>query len=507
METYSTDALPNALTAFLQDYSRVYRVALVEAVNLRLAGWKAKAKLNTHLQQTHGINKRHANSAITEADGMIESAKECRQNHIKQLQGKLKAAQDWLKKSENKLKNARKFYRKKHWQNSKTGCQFPLASSLSFKRTNWQSLRFQAHHKRRYIVHLARKIQALKVSPVHVSIPANAGAYMVGSKDEALGNQICQFDGSTLKIRVPACLEAKHGKYIECQIAPFPYGQDKLAQAVERNQVGDGLALTYRFYVKDLRWFMAVSFALPALKRVTRPRQWGCVGLDINPASIGFAVVNLDGNLVAHGQIKFDVSAKRRGQTLAIIADAVNQLVTLALTYGLPIVVEQLDFSAKRSQLRERGSRYARMLSNFAYSRFVTQLELQAGNRGIEIIKRNPAYSSLLGLVKYARMYGLASDEAAALVIARRGMGLSERLPGSLPALLGVNPRKHIWSQLNQLNKALAGMSRHAYFSVPNWESEVKPLIVGVTDRRSNRVNGETRVNGKSRDAFDRHSS
>ena len=52
------------------------------------------------------------------------------------------------------------------------------------------------------------------------------------------------------------------------------------------------------------------------------------------------------------------------------------------------------------------------------------------------------------------------------------------KIPSSLPALLGVNPRRHIWSQFNQLNKVLAGVSRHAYYSLSNWESMVKLLIV-----------------------------
>ncbi len=39
-----------------------------------------------------------------------------------------------------------------------------------------------------------------------------------------------------------------------------------------------------------------------------------------------------------------------------------------------------------------------------------------------------------IGLVKYMKMYGLASDEAAAIVIARRGMRLSERLPSAITA-------------------------------------------------------------------------
>jgi hypothetical protein len=53
MKTYTTDALPNRLTAFLRDYSRVYRAVLVDAVNLRLAGERDKSKLNTLLQQAH----------------------------------------------------------------------------------------------------------------------------------------------------------------------------------------------------------------------------------------------------------------------------------------------------------------------------------------------------------------------------------------------------------------------------------------------------------------------
>ncbi len=157
-------------------------------------------------------------------------------------------------------------------------------------------------------------------------------------------------------------------------------------------------------------------------------------------------MVDRDGNLVAKGRIPFDVSSKRRGQTLAIIANVCNSLVNLAVCEDMPIAFEHLEFAAKKTQLRERGRKYARMLSNFAYSRFRSQLELQCQNRGIEVIKRSPAWSSFLALVKYSRMYGLSSAEAAALVLARRAMNLSERLPRSITALLGVNPRQHVWS-------------------------------------------------------------
>ena len=57
--------------------------------------------------------------------------------------------------------------------------------------------------------------------------------------------------------------------------------------------------------------------------------------------------------------------------------------------------------------------------------------------------------------MKYLRMYGLASDESAALVIARRAMRLSEKIPRSLTAYSEVNLEKHVWSEWNKLNKKI----------------------------------------------------
>lgn len=71
------------------------------------------------------------------------------------------------------------------------------------------------------------------------------------------------------------------------------------------------------------------------------------------------------------------------------------------------------------------------------------------------------------------KMYGLASDEAAALVLARRAMKLSERIPDSITAYAEVNSDKHVSSQWNELNKLIKRSGeikrRHDYFTVSNW--------------------------------------
>jgi IS605 OrfB family transposase len=454
---------------FLFDYSAIAYKAAIETVNhlLCLQGKFDKSKWNTHLQQTYGISKRHAGGIIAHTIGKVASAKECRIDHIKTIESKLKSALEWVNKAKKKVKLAQKFYAKKDWQHAKTGCIFPLSTSLETKKTNWHQLKFTIHHKQRYIHKLELSLKCLKTAQIRVKL-SHGEVFVVGSKDESYGNQVCQWDGKVIKFRVPYALESKYGKYVESKIGHFDRNINRLPE------LG---AKTWHFYRKDYRWVVAVQFTPASVERVSRPIQYGCIGIDLNPGSIGWAYVDLEGNLQASGRI-FVQTGLPNGKQDAQIVDACLQLAILASCFACPIVCENLDFTGKKSQLREKGRRYARMLSQWAYSRFYQLLESILSNRGISLFKRNPAYTSLIGLVKYARMYGLSSDIAAAIAIARRGMNLSERLPRSMSAYLGVNPRKHVWSALHQLNKFVGQCvvvnRRHDYYSVSNWEPLVK---------------------------------
>lgn len=451
-----------ALEMFLEAYAPIFHRAACETVQrLQSESEFNKSSWNTHLQKVYGISKRHANGVISFAAGAVDSAKECRSNHLKQLQGQLKSTQQWLKQATKKLKDGRKFYSKKDWQHSKTGCRFPLSCSLQYRDTNWQNLRFQIHQKQRKADLLTRKIAVLKTAPIYVSIP-RSHAFVVGSKDETLGNQVAQWDGNTLKLRVPACLESRFGKYVSSEIGNFDRKVNRLPE--------DG-AKTWHFYRKAGKWCVAVQFTPKPLQRISRHSRYGCIGIDINPGSIGWAYVDTDGNLKASGQIPL-IMGFPTGKQDAQIVDACLQLAALAATFACPIVCEDLDFSAKKTQLRERGRKYARMLSGWAYARFYELLHSILSNRGIYLFTVNPAYSSLIGLVKFARMYGLGSDCAAALAIARRGMRLSEKIPDSLTASLDMKSSQHVWSRWSQLNKQIkqAGMKRHSFYSAANRE-------------------------------------
>ncbi|MGH8002324.1 MAG: hypothetical protein ACREPR_23565 [Brasilonema sp.] len=461
---------------FLAAYSPIVHKATCKTVSHLLSSTTFdKSKWNSHLQTTYGVNKRHANGIISDAKGRVESAKECRANHIKQLVGKLKSATFWLTKAKKKLKDARAFYSKKNWLKSQTGCQLPLSCSLKSRQTNWQEIRFQVHNKKRYIYKLEKQIQHLKTAPIRVVVHQD-NVFLVGSKDETLGNQSCQWDGNTITFRVPYCLEDRFGKYVSTNIGNFDRNINRLPD--------DG-AKSWHFYRKEGKWVVAVQFTPKRVKRVSRSKYYGCIGIDINPSSIGWAYVDKDGNLRTSGQIPLQMGLPS-GKQQAFIVDACLQLANLATTYACPIVCENLDFSEKKQQLREKGRRCARMLSGWAYSELFKQLQSILANRGIKLIKVTPVYTSLIGLVKYARQYALPSDCAAGVAIARRGMKLSENIPAIIAAYLeaarcggspdgadcrSVKEGKHVWSLWNQLNTKLkqSRVRRHSYYSISNW--------------------------------------
>jgi hypothetical protein len=240
--------------------------------------------------------------------GTVDAAKASRQRHIKVLTAKANSCQKWIKKAQRKLKNASKFYRKKNWHNSKTGCQLPLSMSLRYRETNWHNLRFQLHHKKRKLSHYRRQVQHLRAAPIRVTVPKGQ-AFMVGSKDETCGNQSCQWDGQIIKLRVPYCLEDKFGKYVSSRIGGFERKVNRLPSQG---------ALTWHFYRKNGRWCVAVQFSPLPVKRVSRTIARGCIGIDLNPGSIGWALVDSEGNLRRHGQIPIQTGLPRGKQEAAI---------------------------------------------------------------------------------------------------------------------------------------------------------------------------------------------
>ncbi len=96
----------------------------------------------------------------------------------------------------------------------------------------------------------------------------------------------------------------------------------------------------------------------------------GVVAVDLNVEHLAVAELDRSGNPVAAFRIACTTYGTSRRRRLAVLGDAVKAVVAYAREQRLPIVVEQLDFEAKKAELERAGARYARMLSGFTYAAF-----------------------------------------------------------------------------------------------------------------------------------------
>lgn len=463
IKTYSAE-LPKQLIPFAVAYSKKQEkdnYTILEIIESDISKVKKNQKV-----QALGYNKRQANSLLIDIEAKKDSAVECRNNHLETLEAKIKSAQKQISR----------------WRKQRDKLPLPCCDVRrnQFKTTQHR-LRFKIHHKKRYVIAQQQRLNQLTLSAVRVNLGTAKNFVFVGSKGESKGNQICQYDADKqqLKIRVTPDLEADFGKYVTTDLA-FKYGQDCIVAALMHRSLnrntgeiypaGKGEALTWRIYNKNNRWYISVSVEVTSVSIQSKPVQYGCIGVDLNPGVVGWAYVDYNGNFIEAGQFNTNLHSRASGQIEAELEYIATKLVEIAEKYACPIVIERLDFSGKKNNLREQGRKYARMLSSFAYNKFKDALCQRCRNTGIELIKVNPAYSSLIGLTKFMRRLGLSSDTAAGLVLARRAMRLSESVPAHFAPPRTTNivvARRHVWATWRRLAKKLKGVRRHNFYQVP----------------------------------------
>jgi IS605 OrfB family transposase len=160
----------------------------------------------------------------------------------------------------------------------------------------------------------------------------------------------------------------------------------------------------------------------------TPARRCGMMlGVDVNPDHLAWCLVKGDGNPRRWGRVPLDLSGSS-DQNTDRIAVAVKQLTAIAVEHGAAVACEKLDFSRARAGLRYLPAATARQLSSFAYNKILSILASRAQREGLHVVPVDPSYTSVLGQVNYAAVYGVSVDQGAACVIARRALGLKTRL-------------------------------------------------------------------------------
>ncbi len=255
----------------------------------------------------------------------------------------------------------------------------------------------------------------------------------------------------------------------------------KNGEKVETSRNGSNLPVTYEIVNRaDTVYVNATVESIDP--QVISSLENGAIGIDFNPSSIDWTLIDRHGNLKRHGSIKINVQDKHSNQTEDIIGKAVAQVVRIAAQHNVPIVIENLDFAKKKASMKEKGAKYARMLSAMAYSQFTQMIESKCFKSGIELIKIDAAYTSVIGVTKYMAVYGLNSGCAAALVIARRGQGRTERLPKRLDSYFKKPEDKlksGAWTRVAKRINICGGFNRHKWYFLGIKQAKANCLLHG----------------------------
>lgn len=273
----------------------------------------------------------------------------------------------------------------------------------------------------------------------------------------------------SLTLRLPDALSSQE-KYLALTGIRFAYGHGEIVAALNTSQritattkagvatvKRTGTALSYRF-VRDAKgWRVFVSCQAQAVNTETK-LSMGAIGVDVNADHLAVSETDRFGNLVAARRIDLHTYGKSTDQAKALIGDAVGTIVAQAQKSGKPVVIEKLNFQKKKAELEAVNRKQARMLSSFSCNKVASSIKAAAFRAGVEVIEVNPAYTSVIGAVNHAQQKGVSVHQGAALAIARRGLGLSERstVPvGLVPTANGGhvtfelpvrNRLKHVWT-------------------------------------------------------------
>jgi IS605 OrfB family transposase len=266
-----------------------------------------------------------------------------------------------------------------------------------------------------------------------------------------------------LRLRLPTALELKYGKYLDIDNVTFAYGHSAILASLHDPK---GQAISYRFKKDAKGWRAFASTSLEKAPPISR-EGIGTIGIDLNADHVACIETDRFGNPIKKKVFPWIAYGKTKEQLKAATGDLSKQIIDWAAQSQKPVVLEKLEFHKKKLALRESHSKFSRLLSSFAYGLFFQMIMACGYRRGVAAHQVNPAYTSVIGRINYAKRYGLSIHLAAALCIARRYQKLSESpnlSEGKIPDGKGShvafvlpvrNRTKHVWNFWAEVKRKL----------------------------------------------------
>src|ERR1700722_7791709 len=471
-----------------------------------LAAGKKATDLKSQYLKDYGITARHFNAIRIQLEGKISSIRERQSSQIAETKIKIASVEKTIQKLAKNCSKSNKLHQKKRylWNLNKK-----LDHLEHDKQTGKISLCFGTRKLFCAQFNLEKNgYKNIDEWRNDWKSKRNSSFFLLGSKDESMGNQTCTAmlnpDNSiNLRLRLPDRLATKYGKYLVLSNVSFKYGHKHILEALcesqERKHLQTlkdsqassfGIPISYRLKKDNKGWTIFVNIPQKRKPISTSPRS-GVIGIDINSNHLAVTETDRFGNPIAKQSLHLNTYGKRRNQSKALIGDVCANLIKYAKERKKPLIIEELNFQKKKAELKENSRPvHARMLSSLTYNGIKNNLKNRAWKEGVEILEVNPAFTSIIGRVKFSRRYGLSVHQAAALTIGRRFLEVSERVPRHLEkipdgkegyvtlSLPARNRDKHVWSAWRIINRKLRTVLAAHFRATKSRSSSSKPAPV-----------------------------
>jgi IS605 OrfB family transposase len=261
----------------------------------------------------------------------------------------------------------------------------------------------------------------------------------VGSKAEK-GNRLTRFEDLNGQL----CLRITTGnrEFIYAKVLREPSNnKDKwltfMAMLLGSWQTQSYFAYTVELKLRNGEVYGSVSFEIPTPK-VKYTKNNGVIAIDTNasPIHLAIAEVSKTGELLSYQTISLHnllgLSQNTKDHQEWILA---HQLLDIAIQKGKAIAVENLK-KLKKGTRGDGKATLRKRLHQWNAKKFLQKLKRVAMLKGVEVVEVNPAYTSVIGMLKYAPQLNIDKDVAGAYVIGRRALGFKEDTPENYEKLL-----------------------------------------------------------------------
>jgi IS605 OrfB family transposase len=261
----------------------------------------------------------------------------------------------------------------------------------------------------------------------------------IGSKSDK-GNRLTRFEDLNGQL----CLRISTGNrdFLYAKVLREPSNsKDKwltfMAMLLESWQTQNYFPYAVELKLMDGEVYGNVSFEIPTPK-VRYTKENGVIAIDTNasPIHLAIAEVSKTGELLSYQTINLHhllgLSQNSRDHQEWILA---HQIVDLAIQKGKAIAIENLK-KLKKGVRGDGKATLRKRLHQWNAKKFLQKLKRVAMIKGVEVVEVNPAYTSIIGMLKYAPQLNIDKDVAGAYVIGRRALGFKEDTPENYERLL-----------------------------------------------------------------------